>query len=76
MKQKIRAIFSEDLQEVLSKTGEMEAIENGNRFCCFCGIPMNLNNIQLLLPNSKKSFDYVCDSVLCVEKHSNKKTQK
>jgi len=67
MKNKINAIFNEDLLEFLDKKGELEEIEKGNRLCKSCGVPINLSNIQMIIPQSTGGYEYICDSISCVE---------
>ena len=69
MKNKINAIFNEDLLEFLDKKGELEEIEKGNRLCKICGGPINLSNIQMVIPRSAKGYEYICDSISCVESY-------
>jgi hypothetical protein len=69
MKDKINAIYNEDLAEFLDKRGELKEIEKGNRFCKTCGTPINLSNIQLVIPHKEKAFEYICESIHCVESY-------
>jgi hypothetical protein len=74
MKDKINAIYNEDLDSFLEKERELDKIEKGERFCMICGVPINLSNIQMVIPHKDKGFGYVCDSIVCVEKYyENKK---
>ncbi len=69
MKNKINAIYNEDLAGFLEKNGELVEIEKGNRFCSTCGSPIDLSNIQMVIPQNKNGFKYVCDSISCVESY-------
>ncbi len=73
MKQDVDAIFSEDLKNFLEKTGEIEKIEKGQIFCQICDNLLDLNNIQLIIPNKKLGFKYICDRPDCVEKYYDRK---
>jgi hypothetical protein len=73
MKNKINAIYNEDLAGFIEKNGEFSEIEKGNRFCKACGSPINLSNIQLVIPQSQNGFKYICDSISCVESYYEKK---
>lgn len=74
MSDKINAVYNEDLTSFLNKKGELTHIENGERFCKICGTPINLNNIQMVIPFKNMAFEYICESINCVEKyHENTK---
>ena len=68
-KENIPAIFSEDLHDFLFNTSELEKILAGNRFCKICLNPITLQNIQLVVPFRNKPFEYVCNSVSCIENY-------
>ena len=70
MKQKIKAIYNEDMEGFLEKVGELKEIQNGNRFCEICGTPISIQNIQIVIPLSNNQFKYVCDSITCVEQYN------
>ena len=73
MKNEIKAIYNEDLEEFLQSVGELDPINKGERFCKTCGSPVSLNNIQMVIPRKGYPYEYVCDSVICVEQyHDNK----
>ena len=72
MKNKINAIYNEDLADFLEKHGELSEIEKGNRFCNTCGAPINLSNIQMIIPSNEREYVYVCDSINCVENYYEK----
>lgn len=72
MKRNIRemqVILDEEMAAILSRLGELEKINQGVLHCRFCGVPMNLDNIQLIIPNTSGSFDYVCNDPACVQSH-------
>lgn len=73
MKQEVKAIYNEDLENFLKEKGELEGILNGNRFCLNCGGPISLNNIQLVIPYKNKTYEYICDAIACVEKYHDQK---
>jgi hypothetical protein len=70
MKKEIKAIYNEDMEGFLEKTGELYEIKKGNRFCKICGGAIMLNNIQLIVPYKNQSFEYICDSISCVEQYN------
>ena len=67
--EKIKALFSEDLKDFLIDSGEIEIIQKGIRFCKICGKSITLQNIQVIIPFRNKDFEYVCNSVSCVENY-------
>ena len=73
MNEKIDAIFNEDLSDFLKKNGELIEIEKGNRFCKICGSPISISNIQIVIPHQEKGYEYVCESINCVENYYLKK---
>lgn len=72
-KNRITAVFKEDLQKILYSINEIEPLTNGERLCVFCGKVMTINNIQLIIPRSDNIFDFVCDHPICIEKYNRKK---
>lgn len=72
-KNKIPVVFKEDLQLLLQSVNEMDPIEKGERICKVCSKIISLNNIQLIIPRQANTFDYICDSPVCVEEYNRKK---
>ena len=72
-KTKIPAVYKEDLQKLLQSLKELEPINNGERICEVCSKTISVENIQLIIPQQNQKFDFVCDSVLCVEEYNRKK---
>ena len=72
-KNKIPAVFKEDLRKLLQSIHEIEPIEQGERLCKVCSKIITLENIQLIIPRSQSTFEYVCDSPVCVEEYNRKK---
>lgn len=75
-KNKIPAVFKEDLIKLLQSINEMEPIERGERICKVCSKVISLENIQLIIPRQANTFDYICDSPVCVEEYNRKKEAK
>jgi len=75
-KNKIPAVFKEDLQKLLKSINEFEPIERGERICKVCSKVITTENIQLIIPRQNKSFDFICDSPVCVEEFNRKKDNK
>ena len=72
-KNRIPAVFKEDLQKLLKSINELEFIEKGERICKICSKTITLQNIQLIVPRHNKTFDFICDSPVCVEESNRKK---
>jgi hypothetical protein len=75
-KNKISAVFKEDLQKLLLSIDEVEPIEKGERICRVCSKIITHLNIQLIIPKQDKTFDFVCDSPVCIEEYNRKKETK
>lgn len=75
-KTKIPAIFKEELKKLLSSINEMDSIEKGDRICRVCSKIITLENIQLLIPRQSNTYDYICDSPVCVEEYNRKNEKK
>ena len=69
MDNELKAIYNEDLEDFLQSVNELEPINKGERFCKECGTPISLNNIQMVIPKKGQPYEYVCDSVTCVENY-------
>lgn len=72
-KSKIPAVYKEDLQKLLLSINEIEPIEKGERLCKICSKVISLKNIQLIIPRQENTFDFICDSPVCVEEYNRKK---
>lgn len=72
-KNKIPAVFKENLQKLLKSINEMESIEKGERLCRVCSKVISLENIQLIIPRQANAFEFICDSPVCVEEYNRKK---
>ncbi|MBK7223972.1 MAG: hypothetical protein IPH96_00545 [Saprospiraceae bacterium] len=72
-KNKIPAVFKEDLKRLLQSINEMEPIEKGEILCKVCSKIISLENIQLIIPRQANAFDFICDSPVCVEEYNRKK---
>lgn len=72
-KNKIPAVFKDDLKKLLKSFNEMEPIEKGERLCKVCSKVISLENIQLIIPQQVNAFDFICHSPVCVEEYNRKK---
>ena len=67
--EKLRAVLDEDIPAVLEKFGQKQAILDGEILCQECGTPINLTNIQIIIPLVNDEFYYVCDRVECMDEY-------
>ncbi len=63
----LQAVMDEDLRDLLKSIGELEAIDGGKRFCRVCGTLITTANLQIIVPQTDGSFDFICDKPECVE---------
>lgn len=75
-KNKIPAVFKEDLQKLLQSINEIEPIKKGERICKVCSKVITPDNIQIIIPRQGKTFDFICNSPVCVEEYNRKKEPK
>jgi hypothetical protein len=75
-KNKIPSVFKEDLQKLLQSVNELEPIEMGERICKVCSKVITIDNIQLIIPRQANTFDFICDSPVCIEEYKRKKENK
>ena len=61
---------------LLQSINETDPIEKGERLCKVCSKVISLENIQLVIPRKASTFDYICDSPVCVEDYNRKKETK
>lgn len=72
-KNKIPAVFKEDMRKLLESVNELEPINKGQRVCKVCSKVITVDNIQIIIPRQNNTFDYICDSPICVEEYNRKK---
>lgn len=63
----LRTILDEDLVAFLESTSQLDLIEKGAVLCTVCNRPITLSNLQLFIPLSKDSFDYICNDPTCIK---------
>lgn len=68
-KQKIPAVFKEDLIPLLRSLNEYDQVIEGKKFCKICSTPIYIENIQIIIPEKNKEFSYICNSIECVEQY-------
>jgi len=72
MKEKVNAIYSEELGRFLEENGELVKLLNGELFCRICDNALDIDSIQLIIPSKKSGFSYVCNRPDCIEKYYDK----
>lgn len=68
-RESLHAVLDEDLVNLLQSIGQLERIENGSEYCSQCGLPINVNNVQVIVPLPEGKFTFVCNDLSCVEKY-------
>ncbi len=58
IKNKIPAIFNEDLITFLQEIKEYDFIASGERYCNGCAKVISFDNIQLIIPKAGGSYNY------------------
>lgn len=66
-KEKIKMVHNDDLVEYLNSLGIYKDIQDRKINCKFCGIPITLENLQVLFPCGKK-ICIVCSDTKCMNK--------
>jgi len=72
-KEKLSAVFEEDLPGLLRKIGLSNALESGELFCIKCGAQINSSNLQIIMPRQNGVYEFVCSTPECVEGYFSKK---
>ena len=72
-KTRVPAVYKEDLQKLLQSINQLAIINNGERICMICSKTISVDNIQLIVPRQNQTFDFVCDSPICVEEYNRKR---
>jgi hypothetical protein len=62
-KEKLNAVYDDDLEAYLEKLGVLGAIHRGKMKCKFCRMPVTLANLHSLFPESG-SVKVVCDKAV------------
>lgn len=70
---RIPAVYKEDLQKLLESINVLESVNKGDRICRVCSKVITLDNIQLLIPRQANTFEFICNSPVCVEEYNRKK---
>jgi len=62
---KIKAINDQDLIPYFKSLGIYEDFESGKFKCKFCGVKINLDTFQALIPQEGK-IDFICKNMKCL----------
>jgi hypothetical protein len=66
-KEEILAVHKERLEEFLKSIGLWEPLVKGELKCVFCGVPISVDNIGLIIP-SKDKIVVCCSKSECIFK--------
>jgi len=69
-KEPLRAVLDEELETLLRSIGQLELLRDGQAVCGVCGKPVDLTNLQMILPLKEEKFQFVCSEPSCVERFS------
>lgn len=61
----ISAVHDDDLEEFLQSIGVLHDIQKNLVKCKFCGITVNMHNLQSVFPDSG-AISFVCDKQPCI----------
>lgn len=67
-KEDIKAVHDDDLKGFLSSLGLLHDVKSGKIKCKFCHERLNLDSVQLVLPDSG-SINIVCNREQCIMKY-------
>jgi hypothetical protein len=68
-RESLHVVLDEDLANLLQSIGQLERLEKGSEYCSQCGLPMNLKNLQVIVPLADGTFVFVCSDINCVERY-------
>ncbi|MCJ7483490.1 MAG: hypothetical protein MUO31_11045 [Thermodesulfovibrionales bacterium] len=65
-KHKVRAVYDDDLLDLLDLIGIRKALEVGQLKCHECGDPVKLDNLQAIVPLGK-NIGVLCSKTICLK---------
>lgn len=63
---RIHAVLDEEMGSLLEAIGEAENVRNGNVLCKFCGNPVSIQSLQILVPHDDGQLDFICSNPECL----------
>jgi hypothetical protein len=66
----IKALYRDDFEIFMSKIGLLEAFQNGEIVCKYCGHVVTRENLHALIP-SKDGWSFCCNDSKCIIKFAN-----
>lgn len=64
--EKLYTVFDEDLIKLLKSINQWDVLQKGELFCVNCKSPITLKNLQIIIPNSKEDFNFICNDSGCI----------
>ena len=61
----VKAVYDQDLQQVLANLGILDELTAGELSCAVCGCPVDLDNLGTIFPDGD-SVGVSCDNDRCV----------
>jgi len=65
-KSRVKVVQSHDFSDYLKRIGAFDEVVDGNRFCASCGLKINLENVQAIMPGADGKFCFICDRPSCL----------
>ena len=64
-KEKVKAVYEEDLIKYLKSLGIYDALLNAEKLCVYCGNPVTLSNLEIIMPIDNQ-IQLVCNNRNCL----------
>jgi hypothetical protein len=64
--QTVKAVYDDDLQELLESLGELKALQRGDLHCAFSGDVITTENLHAVFPHEGK-IQFSCSRPDCVQ---------
>lgn len=61
----LKAVYEDDLMKYLESVGLLSEIEAGRVLCKYCGNPITLENLEVIVPNQGE-IEVVCNNKNCL----------
>ena len=62
----VKAVYDDDLEQVLANLGILDELVAGELSCAVCGCQVDLDNLGAIFPNNDK-IGVSCDNTRCIQ---------